>query len=65
MPGMMTGAILAGAEPLQAVRYQIMVMFMLSAATALSSIVLGMTLYNAYFNRAEQLVIPAGEYKGA
>jgi putative ABC transport system permease protein len=32
LPGMMTGQILAGAPPLQAVAYQIVVMFMISAA---------------------------------
>lgn len=37
LPGMMTGLILAGASPLQAVRYQIMVTFMLLSTTAISS----------------------------
>ncbi|HAS88707.1 MAG TPA: iron export ABC transporter permease subunit FetB [Desulfovibrio sp.] len=39
LPGMMTGQILAGADPEEAVRYQIVVMFMLVASTALSSII--------------------------
>ena len=34
LPGMMTGQILAGAPPLQAVSYQIVVMFMIAAAVA-------------------------------
>ncbi len=34
LPGMMTGQILAGAPPLQAVAYQIVVMFMIAAASA-------------------------------
>ncbi len=34
LPGMMTGQILAGAPPLQAVAYQIVVMFMIAAAVA-------------------------------
>lgn len=38
LPGMMTGQILAGADPLIAVKYQIVVMFMLCAATALGAI---------------------------
>lgn len=37
IPGMMTGQILAGADPKQAVRYQLVVMFMVTAATALGS----------------------------
>lgn len=37
LPGMMTGQILSGVSPLIAVRYQIMVMLMLFAATGLST----------------------------
>ena len=33
LPGMMTGQILAGADPLEAVKYQILIMFMIAAAT--------------------------------
>ncbi len=39
LPGMMTGQILAGVDPLIAVRYQIMVMSMLFGASGLSSII--------------------------
>ncbi len=35
LPGMMTGQILAGVNPIEAVRYQIVVMFMIAAGTAL------------------------------
>lgn len=34
IPGMMTGQLLAGASPLQAVKYQIMIMFVIAAAIA-------------------------------
>ena len=37
IPGMMTGQILAGADPMQAVAYQITVMFMLAASNALGA----------------------------
>ncbi len=37
LPGAMTGMILAGADPLKAVRLQVIVMFMLLAATALTA----------------------------
>jgi putative ABC transport system permease protein len=37
LPGMMTGQILAGSPPLQAVAYQVVVMFMISAAVALGA----------------------------
>lgn len=35
IPGMMTGQLLAGAPPIQAVKYQIMIMFVIAAAIAL------------------------------
>ncbi|MCK4938698.1 MAG: ABC transporter permease, partial [Rhodospirillaceae bacterium] len=35
LPGMMTGQILAGVDPTQAVKYQIMIMFLLAGATAI------------------------------
>ena len=38
IPGMMTGQILAGHRPLQAVRYQIVVMIMLVGSTAIGSL---------------------------
>jgi putative ABC transport system permease protein len=37
LPGMMTGQILAGSPPMQAVAYQIVVMFMIAAATAVGA----------------------------
>ncbi len=37
LPGMMTGQILAGSPPLQAVAYQVVVMFMIAAATAIGA----------------------------
>ena len=40
LPGMMTGQILAGTSPLIAVRYQIVVMIMISSAVTLSSFVM-------------------------
>ncbi|RAL20742.1 iron export ABC transporter permease subunit FetB [Lujinxingia litoralis] len=40
LPGMMTGQILAGADPADAVAYQILIMFMIAAATALGTITL-------------------------
>lgn len=39
LPGMMTGQILAGTEPLEAVKYQIMIMFMITAGTGFATII--------------------------
>ena len=37
LPGMMTGQLLAGVQPIQAVKYQIVIMFLIAAATALGT----------------------------
>jgi len=39
LPGMMTGQILAGTEPFEAVKYQIMIMFMITAGTGFATII--------------------------
>jgi hypothetical protein len=46
IPGMMTGAILGGADVKQAARLQMIIMFMISASSALSCIVA--TLFTLY-----------------
>lgn len=56
LPGMMTGQILAGANPTQAVNYQLLVMFMLTAATAITAVLTTLWYRNRFFNKAEQLV---------
>ncbi|MCW3061974.1 MAG: iron export ABC transporter permease subunit FetB [Capsulimonas sp.] len=55
LPGMMTGQILAGSDPLEAVKYQIVVMFMLAAATALGCMMITLLAYRRLFNAAQQL----------
>jgi putative ABC transport system permease protein len=39
IPGMMTGQLLAGASPIQAVQYQVMIMFVIAAAIALGVVI--------------------------
>lgn len=39
LPGMMTGQILAGSPPLEAVKYQILIMFLITAATGFGSLI--------------------------
>ncbi len=55
LPGMMTGQILSGTDPLQAVRYQILVMFMLAAATSVGCIIMSLLVYRRVFNTRHQL----------
>jgi len=38
LPGMMTGQIIAGADPVGAAKYQVMIMFLIAGATALGSL---------------------------
>ena len=55
LPGMMTGQILAGASPLTAVRYQIVVVFMLAVATGLGSLLFVRMAVAKYLTPAHQL----------
>lgn len=56
LPGMMTGLILAGTSPVQAIKYQIMVTFMLLSTTAISSFMACYLSYRNFFNSRKQLV---------
>lgn len=51
IPGMMTGQLLAGADPIQAAKYQIVVMLMISAATALGSMMSVYLVYQRAFDK--------------
>jgi putative ABC transport system permease protein len=55
IPGMMTGQVLAGIDPLEAAKYQIVVMFMLTASTAIGCIMIAFLIYRALFNSRHQL----------
>ncbi|MDM8529442.1 iron export ABC transporter permease subunit FetB [Anaerolineales bacterium HSG24] len=55
LPGAMTGMILAGASPLEAVQLQIIVMYMLIGAAAFSSLTATFLTYRQFFSRAHQL----------
>ena len=61
LPGMMTGQVLAGQSPVEAVRYQIVVMFLIAAASALGTTLAVLGTYRRLFSaehrfRAERLV---------
>ena len=55
LPGMMTGLILAGTSPVQAIRFLIMVTFMLLSTTAISSFMACYLSYKGFFNNRKQL----------
>jgi putative ABC transport system permease protein len=42
LPGMMTGQILAGADPVEAMKYQIMIMFLIAGATGVAVVLAGL-----------------------
>ena len=58
LPGMMTGQIIAGASPLGAVRYQIVVMFMLASAVTVTATLVTLRYRRSFFTAAEQLRLP-------
>ena len=55
LPGMMTGQILAGSSPLVAIEYQIVVVFMLAAGTAMASLIFVRLAVGRYLTPAHQL----------
>ena len=55
LPGMMTGQILSGTDPLTAVKYQIAIMCAIVGSVALTSALLLLQGYRAYFTEAHQL----------
>lgn len=55
LPGIITGQILSGVDPLEASLYQMLIMFMLAFATLLTTIALIWGLDRQYFNQAAQL----------
>lgn len=56
MPGMMTGQLLAGASPWQAVLYQIVIMFLIAAATILGTVAVVLLSYRRLFNADHQFL---------
>jgi putative ABC transport system permease protein len=55
LPGMMTGQILSGADPSQAVRYQLVVMYQLVAVAAVSAVLAATLSRRVLFSAREQL----------
>ncbi|AYF76469.1 iron export ABC transporter permease subunit FetB [Nocardia yunnanensis] len=56
LPGAMTGLILAGVDPLTAIRYQIVVMYMLLAATTLAALAATRVAERTLFDDAQRLI---------
>jgi len=55
LPGMMSGIIFAGIDPVKAIKYQIMVTFMLLGTASVSTIIAGYLAYRRVYNERAQL----------
>jgi putative ABC transport system permease protein len=56
LPGMMTGQLLAGVNPLEAVRYQIVIMFLIASGTALGTVGVVLLSYRRLFGANHQFL---------
>jgi len=56
LPGMMTGQLLAGADPIEAVKYQIVIMFLIGAGTSLGTIGVVLLSHRRLFSADHQFL---------
>ncbi|MBD8026363.1 iron export ABC transporter permease subunit FetB [Ureibacillus sp. Re31] len=56
LPGMMSGQIIGGADPVQAVQFQLLIIFALLTTAAISSILIGFLSYPTLFNERMQII---------
>ncbi|GAF20745.1 YbbM seven transmembrane helix protein [Bacillus sp. JCM 19047] len=56
LPGMMSGQIIAGADPVQAVLFQLLILFLLLTTAIVTSIMLGFLSYPTLFNERMQFM---------
>ena len=56
LPGMMTGQLLAGTSPVEAVKYQIVIMFLIASGAALGTVLAVLLSFRRLFNADHQFV---------
>jgi putative ABC transport system permease protein len=56
LPGMMTGQLLSGVDPIEAVKYQIVILFLIAAGTALGTISVVLLSFRRLFNSRHQFL---------
>ena len=56
LPGMMTGQLLSGIPPMQAVKYQIVIMFLIASATAMGTVGVVLLAFHKLFNARHQFL---------
>ena len=57
LPGIITGQLLGGANPIQAAAFQMLILFMLAFATLLTTVLVTQGLLRQFFNQAAQLIL--------
>lgn len=58
LPGMMTGQLLSGTAPVEAVKYQIVIMFLIASATAMGTVGAVVLSFLRLFNSKHQFLYP-------
>ncbi|MGN5882834.1 MULTISPECIES: ABC transporter permease [Staphylococcus] len=56
IPGMMTGMIISGVDPLQAIKFQLLVVFIHTTATIMTALIATYLSYKQFFNSRHQLI---------
>ncbi len=57
LPGMMTGQLVSGMAPIQAVKYQIVIMFLIASGTALGTVGIVLLSFERLFNHDHQFLV--------
>ncbi len=58
LPGMITGQLLSGIDPLNAASYQILIMFMIAFANLITTVLVTQGITDQFFNAQDQLQLP-------
>lgn len=61
LPGMMTGLILGGVDPVMAIKYQLVISLSIFSSVSISAMFVTITMYRYFFNQNKQLVESVGE----
>jgi putative ABC transport system permease protein len=56
LPGMMTGLILGGVEPVMAIKYQLVISLSIFSSVSLSAMFVTLAMYKHFFNKSKQLL---------
>ena len=57
LPGMFTGQVLAGSDPLNAASYQILILFVIALTNLTTALLITEGVYRQFFNRQSQLIL--------